>query len=87
MLSVTGIPVSEYPFPSIPMSETNGIEDKLREILTQVSERSPESFECVKIESAILHIARMYSRTVAILLNLNDADPDSFSASYGERDA
>lgn len=69
------------------MSETNDIEEKLRELLGQKSERSPESLECAKIESAVLHVAKMYSRTVAILLNFQEADPDTFLASYSERDA
>lgn len=69
------------------MSETNDIEKKLRELLGKESERSPESLECARIESAVLHVSKMYSRTVAILLNLNDADPEAFSASYSGRNA
>lgn len=85
MLSVADIPASEYPPNTSPMSETKDIEEKLRELLGERPERSPESMECAKIESAILHIAKAYSRTVAVLLNFRDTNPDTFLASYSER--
>lgn len=69
------------------MSETHDIEEKLRELLGQGSERSPESVECAKVEASVYQVAMAYSRTVALLLNFKEDGSEHFKASYAERDA